>query len=381
MPRGDRDRLVFLASCLGFDGSAATAAALHRMVRAADFPWREIVAFANRELLAPTLWVRLRDRNLVDALPRDVALYLRRTHAVNSVRNDRLRSELVKVARALNEHGIEPVLLKGAVDLLVSRYRDPGARILRDLDLFVPKADLERAVAALKELGYREAPRDAGRFVTYYVELIRPDAMACLDLQWFISAQRDVLPPEDAYRDSVAGAVAGARFRTLSPAHQIVHNVLHSELQDRGADSGFVWLRQLHDLAAICRHHGDAVIWPEVQACFARRGLAGVLSKRLYMAHRLLGLPMPPGQAPTLAATLHYQRCLAQVRWRWVMSVMRLWATLTSPLDPRLLDVIYGSGTSRRRIAIERVRHGARLLSRYRGNLFVIVRKRRSKFD
>jgi hypothetical protein len=63
------------------------------------------------------------------------------------------------------------------------------------------------------------------------------------------------------------------------------------------------------------------------------------------------------------------------------MRCMRLWATLMSPLDARHLDVIYGSGTSRWRAAIGRVRHGARLLSRYRGNLRAVFQKRRAKFD
>jgi hypothetical protein len=372
---------MFLAGCLGFDESAGLTARLRDLAGAPDFPWREIVAFANHELLAPTLWVRLRDRGLVDVLPREIANYLHRVHAVNTVRNDRLRAELFEILGALEARSIEPVLLKGAVDLVVGRHGDPGARILRDLDLLVPKADLPDAVGALQALGYREPPRDKGRFVTYFTELVRPGAIAPLDLQWYISGQRDVLSPEDAHRHAVVGELDGVTFRTLSPSHQIVHNVLHSELQDWGADAGFVWLRQLHDLAALCRQLGRTIVWPEVQASFAARGLAGVLAKRLYMADRLLGLPLPPSQAPTLGAHLHYRRCLVQMRRPWLMRCMRLWATLISPLDVRLLDVIYGSGTSRWRAAVGRVRHGARLFGRYRGELRTIFNKRRTKFD
>jgi hypothetical protein len=379
--RDDAGRLLCLASCLGYDDAAATNAELRRLLSAPGFPWDQIVALANHELLAPTLWVRLRDRGLVDTLPPEVVHYLRRAHAVNTVRNDRLRAELLAVLRALAGRGIEPVLLKGAVDLCIRRYGDAGARILRDLDLFVPRADLADAVAALEAIGYRVAPRDPGRFETYFTEMVRPGAIAGLDLQWYISGQRDVLTPEDAQQSSARGTIAGVGFRTLSPAHQVVHNVLHSELQDWGSDAGFVWLRQLLDLAALCRQLGQRVAWPEVQATFAGRGLARVLTKRLYLAHRLLGLPLPPGLVPTFADALHYRRCLGQLRWPALMRGIRLWATLMSPFDVRLLDVIYGSGTGRWRAAVGRVRHGLRLWARYRGQLRTIFAKRRTKFD
>lgn len=110
------------------------------------------------------------------------------------------------------------------------------------------------------------------------------------------------------------------RFRILSPDHQVVHNVLHSELQDRGSAVGFIWLRQLLDLVAICRHYDEGVDWCGVRNRFARHGLERILVARLYMANRLLDLPMPAGIRPTLAARLHYQRCLSQLRWRWPMA-------------------------------------------------------------
>jgi Uncharacterised nucleotidyltransferase len=95
------------------------------------------VDLANQELLAPTPWSRLRAEGLGEALPPEAAAYLCRSHAVNTVRNKRIKAQLADAVRALNARGVEPVLLKGAVDLFVSRYGDPGARILRDDNIFV----------------------------------------------------------------------------------------------------------------------------------------------------------------------------------------------------------------------------------------------------
>jgi len=99
------------------------------------------------------------------------------------------------------------------------------------------------------------------------------------------------------------------------------------------------------------------------------------------MAHRLLGLPMPPGVRPTLGARLHYIRCLTILRWRWSMTLARFAATTLSPLDGRLLGVIYGGADSRpRQLAWLRIRHGLRLFRHYGGNLPQVFRDRGRKF-
>ncbi len=374
------DRLLFLARCLSFAPPSGADQAFRRILRSADLPWKEILALADRELLTPSLWVRLRDREWAEDLPREVGLQLRRRHAVNLIRNDRMRGELERVIGRLNEAAIEPVVLKGGVDLLLGRYPDPGARVTRDFDILVARADVERAAAALAGLGYSPVPREAA-FVTYYVELAAPGRVAPIDLQWYVSSQRDVLSPDEALAASLPATARAMRFRTLSPNHQIIHNVLHSELQDRGSDIGLVWLRQLFDLAVLGQGYDGALDWRQVQDHFARRGLGAVLRNRLYLANRLLGLAPPAGFEPSIGARLHYRRCLAQLRWGWAREISRTWATLTSPFDARLLDVIYACGTSPWRIGLVRVWHFGRLLATHARNPRETIQRRKLKFD
>jgi Uncharacterised nucleotidyltransferase len=376
----ERELLLFVASCFGSDRSGPRIERLKRQMHSKAAHWPQIVDFTNHELLAPTLWAALSEQSLTSDVPADCAGRLRRAHALNGIRNERIRSELEAILRALNAVGIVPVLLKGAVDLYVSRYSDPAARVLRDLDLLVLKPDHERAIAALAELKFQVKERAAG-WLTYSNDLIRKGALMPVDLQWFISGQRDVLSPEDAWSGSAIHRLGDFEFRTLSPEHQIIHNLLHSELQDRGSDVGFVWLRQLLDFAALCRLHQGSIDWAMVRECFARHDLERVPVARLYMANRLLGTPMPPGVRPTLRARLHYVRCLAILRWRWSMALARFAATTLSPLDRRLLGVIYGSADGQpQQIAWLRVRHGLRLFQHYGGNLSQVFRDRGKKF-
>jgi hypothetical protein len=374
----DRDLHLTLAQLLSSDRSASAVALLRKSIRSREVPWPDLLALASHELLAPCLWITLRDKELVNELPKSSAEYLRRAHAVNRVRNDRIKSELEEVIRRLNAADIEPVLLKGAIDLFSSRYSDPAARVLRDVDLLVPRAQHDRARATLGAIGYNAT---ADWLETYFCELTRPGAIAPVDLHWYVSAQRDLLPPEDAIHDSKRTKSGDLRFRILSPDHQIVHNVLHSELQDGGNAVGFIWIRQLVDLVAICAQYEDQLDWSLIHARFSQHGLERVLVARLYMAHKLLGLKMPPGITPTLAARTHYQRSLGQLRWDWPLAIGRLWATGSSQFDARVIDLIYDSGTNKLRLARDRVRHAVRLIAHHGWNLTDVVRKRRMKFQ
>ncbi|MBP6105562.1 MAG: nucleotidyltransferase family protein [Steroidobacteraceae bacterium] len=375
----ERELLLAAVLCFDLDDSPVAIERLKRQIRSRAAIWPQLVDFANKELLAPTLWAALARKGVTGEVPTDSAGRLHRAHALNCIRNERIRSELAEVLRCLNAVGIVPVLLKGAVDLHISRYSDPAARVLRDLDLLVPKIDHPRAVDALVALGYRVKEREAG-WLTYSNDLVRKGAMMPVDLQWFISGQRDILSPGDALADAGTHCVGDVQFRVPSAEHQIVHNLLHSELQDHGSGVGFIWLRQLLDFAALCLLHQHTVDWARVHDCFARRGLERVPVARLYMANRLLGLPLPPGIRPTLAARLHYVRCLTLLRWRWSMGLARFAATILSSLDARLLDVIYGIGGGRGELARVRVKHSLRLLGHYGGNLPQVIRNRRKKF-
>lgn len=376
----ERELLLFVAKCFRSECSEGRAEQIKRQMLSIAARWPQIVDFANHELLAPTLWAALSEKSLTSAVPASSAGRLRRAHALNGIRNERIRAELEAILRALNAVGIVPVLLKGAVDLYVSRYSDPAARVLRDLDLLVLKPDHERAIAALAHLKYQVKERAAG-WLTYSNDLIRKGALMPVDLQWFISGQRDLLSPEDAWGDSSIHRIGDVEFRTLSPEHQIIHNLLHSELQDRGSDVGFVWLRQLLDFAALCRLHQRSIDWEKVRESFARHGLERVLVGRLYMANRLLGLPMPPVVRPTLGARLHYVRCLAILRWRWSMALAQFAATTLSPLDGRLLGIIYGDANGRpQQLAWLRLKHGLRLFRHYGGSLPQVFRDRGKKF-
>ena len=73
-------------------------------------------------------------------------------------------TELARIAAALAASGTPVALLKGAATGRTV-YGSPAARLVNDLDLLVPAADVETARAAVAALGYAaHGPLGSGRF-------------------------------------------------------------------------------------------------------------------------------------------------------------------------------------------------------------------------
>jgi hypothetical protein len=65
------------------------------------------------------------------------------------------QQKLTRIGTALVENGLHPVILKGAA-LAVSVYPEPSQRTMSDVDLMLPEAEMEAAVAVMVALGYRQ---------------------------------------------------------------------------------------------------------------------------------------------------------------------------------------------------------------------------------
>lgn len=322
------------------------------------FTWEDVVAMADELRIATALWrlVRLRDD-----VPAHVASELRERHRANTIRNVRLRDQLRSAVEALNDSAIEPLLFKGALQLVDGTLEAIGDRSMEDLDLAVRRDELPRAEAALKAIGYRpyqskpfwhphEIPflldRSAGP-IEVHVELGSPPIPS-------------VLPVAEAWAKSSRLPVAGASARALSPTHQVMHGVLHSAVQDLNHATGGLPLRQLLIVSSLVRVHGQAVDWEKLRRRMEEHGLGPELQEYLWLAQRFAGMPSEAGDLPR-ASRLHDARVLASFALGWPADVER---NLRYAFGRAYLDSLYGHGNRPARLAVARARHAIRILRR-----------------
>ncbi|MBE0597646.1 MAG: nucleotidyltransferase family protein [Desulfuromonadales bacterium] len=124
--------------------SAETTAALRQAIGLDRIDWGEILTLVNLHFCTPLLYVRLRQHRLLSHLPPELREFLHCLHEANCERNDAFRNALRCILQVADGLGISCLLLKGAASLADDLYRDPGARMLGDLDLLVEPPGTER---------------------------------------------------------------------------------------------------------------------------------------------------------------------------------------------------------------------------------------------
>ncbi len=134
----------------------------------------ELAGLARSEGLAPLLGARLRRRRLAASNP-EIDHQLRQQHRQTTAFNLLLEARLRPLLRALAEHQVPTLALKG-VALVETVYGDPGRRPMGDADLLVPAEHWQEALVAVRQAGgkiewSRQRPLTARRFHEVHVDV------------------------------------------------------------------------------------------------------------------------------------------------------------------------------------------------------------------
>ena len=213
----------------------------------------------------------------------------------------RLRNELAGVMSALVEAcELPPLLLKGpaVADRL---YPQPGLRPFTDLDILVPRDELDNAARALESVGYEVLiefrPGYAERF-GHDRHAVRQVGAARLDVEvhWRVGDDPvgSVLSYERLAPRSEPLAVGGATVRATALPDQLLVLAMHL-LSDR--EKRLCWVNDIALLAAAV----DAEAWEEGFGRAEELGLSWVLHRALDYAHAYLGVARArpaPSRAP-----------------------------------------------------------------------------------
>jgi hypothetical protein len=218
--------------------------------------WPAVIETANRGWLGPALYVALHRNGALAQAPEDVRDYLGLLHKRNRERNRRLRAQLIEAAGALNSHGIQPVLLKGAVKLFLTDVETLGARMLSDLDIGIAPDEAQVARSALMALGY---------YVTDSGALGRSCDAGVIDLHDRPNVRAARYLDKDLRVGSPLVERDGVVARIPSHANRAVHLIVHDMIKE-----GDYWRlrinpRHLNDLAEMAGSAGG-VDWAAVSA-------------------------------------------------------------------------------------------------------------------
>lgn len=302
--------------------------------------WEEVYRLSALHLVTPILYQRLAETDRLADVPQDVRDALRHVFDLNAERNERQRRILHDTVRFLNEAGMEPLLLKGAVSLLPSQGPYAAARMLSDIDVLVPNVPPEAAAKVLLERGYTHMPghepRDSASCSHHLAPLFHPAGHGYVEIhrRAFMSARVPpaILPYEALCAD--AERVQWGELSLLVPSigHRLLHNILHQQVQNTGRFlPSRCSLRQLFDFVLL-RRDADAhgFDWQHLMTQLDGLGLDSATRSYLLSAELLFGQPMPEGVRLRRSHRAYHRIAWMLNRHRRLLSVAVLAERLTN---------------------------------------------------
>jgi hypothetical protein len=260
-----------------------TAALQGRPPNEAD--WLAVLELANRAWLGPALYVALDRSAQLEAIPASVRDYLSFLHDRNLDRNRRLRVQLIEAVGALNGQGIEPVLLKGAINLFTADAENVGSRMLSDLDLSLTPSEMAEARSALTSLGYLVAANAR--------ELARPNDAGVIELHDRPSVRSAPYLSDDLRASSPPMARDGAVARIPDATSRALHLIVHDMIKEGDYWSLRIDLRHLQDLAMLARSK-EVLDWKRLGAILSDRAGRRALIVQAAALEDLFDVEIPP---------------------------------------------------------------------------------------
>ncbi|HJV25808.1 MAG TPA: nucleotidyltransferase family protein [Aromatoleum sp.] len=223
--------------------------------------------------------------------------------AIHSLYREYVCSQIAaSTVRAQLEH-LQPIhaigkcaLLKGAY-LAEYVYVTPGLRTMTDIDLLVPREDLDAIEAMLLSLGYRslggEAERGQWRKSHFHLfPLIHDQFPHSLEVHWHIHRPSDRVHVDikALWARATRGMGAGPCAHMLAPEDMLLHLALHNTQQDRLRSAG---LRQACDIATLINHPDVHIDWDVLGQLAIEAGAVKHLHFSLSLATVVCGARVP----------------------------------------------------------------------------------------
>lgn len=298
----DGELLAFLGRVLGCERSPQSNQELRRQIFTQDFSWQSLVDLACAHDLLPALVFSLKRRQLLPPLPSRFDPSLSDMHVTARLgaaylehlnRQADLREQLIKAVRALNQAGIVPTLLKGAVHLTLPQADWHEARAMRDLDILVRSGEAELAAETLVSLGYEAdpAPPPLDRHLPEMHLKGRAGAIEIHTEALSFNA-RAALTTDEVWSYGERRSFEGVVFLVLSPPWHLMHGLLHHQLADRGHVRRMLALKGLWEFACVACELLPSD-WNVVTQQAKERGIVSILSSWSVQANRLFGLGAP----------------------------------------------------------------------------------------
>ena len=173
--------------------------------------WENFVKVSSSQLILPSVYFFLKQKNFTNLLPKDLVIYLSKISSLNRNRNELILKQIFSISNLLNQNKINHVFLKGSAILVYDIFKDNSVRMVGDIDILICKTQIFKAKSIMTLNGYStENSKPPGltdninKIEKKHIErLINPKYIAAVELhQNLLESEYKTKLPAEAYLNS-----------------------------------------------------------------------------------------------------------------------------------------------------------------------------------
>ena len=261
--------------------------------------WNELVSEGYHTNLLARLFYLFERANLTPLVPERILWHFESAYRMSLAHGRDVRIEIEKINRALKQGGISPIFLKGAAYELAGDEVSFG-RVYSDVDIFVPKAEIEAAEYILKLHGWSSSQLDPydleyyRRWMHEIPPLFHRERGTTLDVHHNLLPLTCRIKIDDT---KLFGSHDSRQPQVLKVEDRILHSVVHLFMEGE-FDKG---LRDLSDLDMLLRQHcvGNPDNWELISKRAEELGVGRLWFYALKCCHSIFSTPIPIGVLDT----------------------------------------------------------------------------------
>jgi len=221
---------------------------LKHKIETNQLDWEKIVPVASSHLVIPLLYCKLKEKDLLEILPKDLNSYLEEITNQNRDRNKTILKEVKDISLLLNKHDIDHVFLKGVALMVSGSYKDIGERMIGDIDILVHPKQLFDAQNILLKHGYTAIETTFGQNFfehKHLARLIPEKGLAAIEIHRKL-LHKPVKNQLDTNR--ILKNKRSVNKITIPDFNDLLnHTILNFEINDYGYYYNYLGLRNTYD--------------------------------------------------------------------------------------------------------------------------------------
>ena len=227
-----------------------------------------LVSIASNHLVLQTLYSELILHNIIDLLDNELYLHLKHIFQLNRERNNKVLQQVKNITSVLNGAGIEPLFTKGIGNMLDDLYTTAADRIVVDIDLLLEEEKWKPAVELLKQDGYKQRSEYMPLQLPaskHYPRLFKEGEPVYVEVHWVPVIDKYVkhFNNDIIFSSKVRPLKSSINCFVMCDIHKIIHNFIHSQLENRGHRNAHIYLRNLYDLYLLSKRKDPETVLME----------------------------------------------------------------------------------------------------------------------